>query len=37
LSIVGTVIFALLLVLAGYFIGREILMKGTALFQGGRG
>lgn len=36
LGMIGTVIFGLLLVLAGYFIGREILMMGHALFEGGR-
>lgn len=36
LGMIGTVIFGLLLVLIGYFVGREILMMGTELFEGGR-
>lgn len=36
LGTIGTIILALLLVLALYFIGRELLLNGHALFEGGR-
>jgi hypothetical protein len=36
LGTIGTVILAIVLVLALYFIGREVLLNGHALFEGGR-
>jgi hypothetical protein len=35
-STIGTIVLALLLVLAVYFIGREFLFDGHVMFDGGR-
>jgi hypothetical protein len=36
LGTAGTLLFAILLVLLVYFVGREVLLNGHALFRGGR-